>query len=103
MVPRRSCFKRRGVSREAFSRNVYGPGVWARSSRYCQLSTSGVFADVREIAAHQREMMIAIGLANVADALERRLVADVAAERVARIGRIDDHRRRRADTPPLGE
>jgi len=51
----------------------------------------GVFADIREVAAHQREMMIAIRLANIADALERRLVADMTAERVAGIGGIDDH------------
>jgi intracellular septation protein len=51
----------------------------------------GVFADVREITAHQREVMIAVRLANLADALERSLIADMAAERIARIRRINDH------------
>ena len=50
-----------------------------------------VLADVRQIPAHEREMMVAIGLANGANALERGLVADVTAERIARIRRIDDH------------
>ena len=51
----------------------------------------GVAADVRQIAAHQGKMMMAIGVANGADSLQRRLVADVAAERIAGIGGIDDH------------
>jgi hypothetical protein len=36
-------------------------------------------------------MMVAIGLADIADALQCRLVADMAAQGVAGIGRIDDH------------
>lgn len=51
-----------------------------------------VLADFGEIAAHQREMMIAVRLANLANPLERRLVADVTTERVAGIGWIDDYR-----------
>lgn len=51
-----------------------------------------VFADVRKIAAHQREVMISVRLANLADALERGLVADMTAERITRIRRINDHR-----------
>ena len=35
--------------------------------------------------------VISIRLANVADALQRRLVANMAAERIARIGGIHDH------------
>ena len=50
-----------------------------------------IFADIRKIAAHQREVMISIRLTNLADAFERRLVADMAAERIAGIRRIDDH------------
>jgi intracellular septation protein len=50
-----------------------------------------VFADVREITAYQREVMIAVGLANLADALERSLIADMAAQRIARISGIDNH------------
>jgi len=52
----------------------------------------GVFADVGQIAAHQREVMIAVRLANLADPLERSLIADMTAECIAGISRIDDHR-----------
>src|SRR6185437_12461542 len=51
----------------------------------------GVFADVRKIAAHQREMMIAVGLTDLTNAFERRLVADMTTERITRIGRVNDH------------
>ena len=50
-----------------------------------------ILADIREIAAHQREMMIFVRLTNVADAFERGLVADVTAQRIAGIRRVDDH------------
>jgi len=50
-----------------------------------------ILADLGKVAAHQREVMIPIRLPNGADAFERRLVADVAAERIARIRGIDDH------------
>jgi intracellular septation protein len=52
----------------------------------------GVFADIRKIAAHQREVMVAVRLANLADALEGSLIANMTAERVTRIRRINDHR-----------
>src|ERR1700691_3322608 len=52
----------------------------------------GVFADVREVTAHQREVMVAVRLANFTDALERRLIADMTDERIARIRRIDNDR-----------
>jgi intracellular septation protein len=51
----------------------------------------GVFADVRKVTAHQRKVMIAVRLANLTDALECRLIADMTAERIARISRINDH------------
>jgi intracellular septation protein len=51
-----------------------------------------VLADVRQVPADQREVVIAVRLANVADAFECRLVADVAAERVARIRGVNDDR-----------
>ena len=51
-----------------------------------------IFADVRQIAAHQREMMVAIRLPNLANPLEGGLVADMTAERIARIRRINDDR-----------
>ncbi len=50
-----------------------------------------IFADIGKVAAHQREMMIAVGLANIPNAFERRLVADVAAQCVAGIRGIHDH------------
>ena len=49
-----------------------------------------VLRDLGQIATHQREMMVTIGVANAANALERVLVADVAAERVTGVGRIGD-------------
>src|ERR1700722_11273536 len=49
-----------------------------------------VLADVGEVAAYQGEMVMAVGLADAADPLERGLVANVAAERVARVRRVDD-------------
>ena len=50
----------------------------------------GVLGDLGQVAAHQREMMMAVGVANAPDAIERVLVADVAAERVTRIRRVND-------------
>jgi intracellular septation protein len=49
-----------------------------------------VLADIREIPAHQREMMIPVRLTNVADAFERGLVADMTAERITGIGGVHD-------------
>src|SRR5688572_28849301 len=46
--------------------------------------------DVRQIAAREREIMIALDAAQPAHALERVLVADVPAERVSRIRGIHD-------------
>jgi intracellular septation protein len=51
-----------------------------------------VLADVCKVPAYQREMMIAVGLANLADPFERRLVADVAPERVTGVRGIHDDR-----------
>ena len=50
-----------------------------------------IFADIRQIAANQREVMIAIGLTNVADAFQRRLIANVTSQGIAGIGRINDY------------
>ncbi len=50
-----------------------------------------IFADFAEIAAYQREMMMLIHLADIADPLQRGLVADMASERIAGIGRVHDH------------
>lgn len=50
-----------------------------------------VLADFREIAAHQREMMIAVRLTDVAYAFERRFIADMAAQRIAGIRRVHDY------------
>src|SRR5262245_3854543 len=47
-------------------------------------------ADLAQVAAHESEMMMTVCLADAADALERVLVADVAAERIAGISRIGD-------------
>jgi intracellular septation protein len=69
-----------------------------RSRRVCAQQSvlpivdHGVFADVGKITAHQRKVMVAVRLANLADALERSFIADMTAERIAGIRRIDDHR-----------
>ena len=47
-------------------------------------------ADLAQVAAHQREVMMTVRLADAPHALERVLVADMAAERVAGVGRIGD-------------
>jgi hypothetical protein len=51
----------------------------------------GVLPDIREVPAYQGEVMISVCLANVADSLERRLVANMTTERVARIRGVYDH------------
>ena len=51
----------------------------------------GVLADLGKVPAHQSEMVVPVGLPDIADALQRRLVADMAAERIAGIGGVDDH------------
>jgi intracellular septation protein len=68
------------------------PGRMRPQQSILPIVDHGVFADIRKITAHQREVMIAVRLANLSDALECRLVADVTAERIARIRRINDHR-----------
>jgi len=46
---------------------------------------------LRQVVAHQREIMLLVQTADAQDALHRLLVADMAAERVAGVGRIGDH------------
>ena len=48
-------------------------------------------ADLGQVAQHERQMMPFVDAADLPDAPRRVGVADVAAERVARIGRIGDH------------
>ena len=51
----------------------------------------GIAADFGQIPADQREVVVLVGVADAADALQRVLVAHVAAQRVARIRGIGDH------------
>ena len=51
----------------------------------------GVGGDLRQIAANQREMVVFVGGANTRNPLQRVLVADMAAQRVAGISGINDH------------
>ena len=75
--------------------------------RNCQVSMRAKRPTSRQVAAHQREMMMTIGLADAPHPLQRILVADMAAERVTGIGRIGDEPaaahdfRRAADQPRL--
>ncbi len=102
MVRRRSCCRRRGVSAVAGSRKVYGPGRAGLDQAELPVLKLGEAADIGKVAAHQCEMMMTVGVADAPHALERRLVADVAAERVARIGRIGDDAARAHDRRPRG-
>jgi len=52
---------------------------------------TGIFGDLGQIATHQREVMVTIGVPDAANALEGVFVTDVTTERVTRIGRIRDH------------
>ena len=54
------------------------------------IADARVSGDLRQVAAHEREMMMLVGLADSGDALHRGLVADMAAERITGVGRIDD-------------
>ena len=48
-------------------------------------------ADLREITAHERQMMSLVDLAQLADAGGRRCVSDTAPERVGGVGGVGDH------------
>src|ERR1700722_8951873 len=77
------------------ARGLEQKGVRARRVRAQQpvlpIVHQSVLANLGKIAAHQCEMVVAVGLPDVADALERRLVADMTAEGVARIRGVYDH------------
>ena len=55
------------------------------------ISYPRVLRHLGKVAAHQREIMALIHAPNAPDALHGLLVADVAAERIARIRGIGDH------------
>jgi hypothetical protein len=50
----------------------------------------GIFADLGKVAAYQGKVVIAIGLTDLSYPLESGFIADVTAERVARIRGVDD-------------
>src|SRR5438105_3712199 len=50
-----------------------------------------VYRGFGDIAAYQREMVARVDRADGTDALHRGLVADVTAQRVTRISRVNDH------------
>src|SRR5581483_4537696 len=56
-----------------------------------RIGEPGVQRHLREVAANQGEVMPVVERAYTADALHGRLVPDVAADRITRIGRVDDH------------
>src|SRR4030095_2033162 len=47
--------------------------------------------NLRQVTAHQREMMLLAGHADAPDPLERILVPEMTAQRIAGIRRVDDH------------
>ncbi len=91
MVRRFGCIRRRGTSAVAFSIKVYGPGVSDFSIAVIAVLDFGVGRDLGQIATHQRQVVLVVDFANTAYALQCILVTDMAAERVTRIGRVDDH------------
>src|SRR5258708_1612748 len=78
-----------------FARGLEQKGVRTRCVRTQQpvlpIVDHCILTDLGEVAAYQGEMMVPIRLPNIANALQSRLVADMAAERVAGVGGIDDH------------
>src|SRR5690606_25044885 len=50
-----------------------------------------ILRDLGQVATDEREMMVLVRLTDPRDALHRRLVADVAAQRIAGIGRVNDY------------
>src|ERR1700761_908409 len=78
-----------------FTRCMKQKSIW---SRYAGLDHAklprvkpSVAADVIQIGADQRELMVAVGAANRAKALERVLVIDMTTERVTGVGRVGNH------------
>ena len=58
--------------------------------RNCQLSSAREAPDVGQVAQHQRQVMRVVDAANLPDAPGGLGVAELAAQRIARIGRIGD-------------
>ena len=79
----------RGLARGAQEKGV-GPGQ--AGAQHAELP--GLQAreppDLRQIGAHQREMVVAVGLADAPHALERRAVAQMPPQGVAGVGRVGD-------------
>ncbi len=88
IVWRLGCSNRRGTSRVPGSRNVNAPGNALPDDAELPVVEPREAARVRQVAAHERQVMRVVDAANVADALGRADVAQLAAERVARVRRI---------------
>ncbi len=58
--------------------------------RNCQVSRRAKCPTSRKICAHQREMVVAVGLADAPHALERGRIPKVPAEGIAGVGRVGD-------------
>ena len=50
----------------------------------------GIAANLGQVTTHQREMMVLVGIAQAPQALQRILVTNVAAQRIAAVGGIGD-------------
>ena len=90
MVRRCGCCRRRG--RLAGRRQQEGERARCRGLQQPELPglDARVAADLGQIAAHQREVMVAVRGAQAANALQCRGVAHVAAQRIAAVGWIGD-------------
>jgi hypothetical protein len=89
MVLREGWLRRRGTHLVASRIKVNGPGVAALSRRNWRLST-GVHAQLAQVAAQQGQVVFFVDAANAAQALDGALVVQVAHQRIAGIRRHGD-------------
>ena len=81
---------RRGTSRRAAQDEGVASRRHALQQAEARVVHDRVGRDLGEVAAHEREVVALVEAADAAQPLERRGGAEVAAERVARVGRIGD-------------
>ncbi len=99
----------RGVQQPArhLARGAQDEGVVARrvgaDQSVLQVVHLGELPHFGEVTAYEREMVALVHVADASDALHRRLVADVAAERVARVRGVRDHAARADDVHRLAD
>ena len=91
MVLRRSCAMRRGSSLVAWQDEGERSGRQRLEQAELPVVDARVGRDLGQVAAHQRELVVPVEVADATQAIGRVPVVEMAAERVAGIGRIRDH------------